>query len=158
MDILPAFTFEPNDVSSDAKSVKPNFEGYSYGGSIELNLMMISMVQPYILAGYTAYKKTEETAPDEFEDSPEEYPLTFGTMIAIKEGIELLAQLDWVLNKDTKKWAETDKSVAVGLNIMLNDNLELITEFGRSLKTEDEDGNEVSPAGWAISVGAIYAL
>ncbi|MDY6934026.1 MAG: hypothetical protein SVZ03_07375, partial [Spirochaetota bacterium] len=79
-DMLPAFTFVPNDIADNEKSAKPNFKGFSYGVSIEVNLTMISMLQPYLLAGYTNYNNTAETGDDEFDDDPYEAPLTFGTM------------------------------------------------------------------------------
>lgn len=158
IDILPAFTFEPNDVSDDMKSVKPNFTGFSYGVAVELNLMISPMIQPYFAFGYTAYKNTEEIADDEYDDSPAEYPLTIGAMMPASKTIEMLVQLDWTMNEDSNKWAENERSVALGVNILLKDNLELITEIGKSFMIEDEDGNEVSPEGWGIGFGVIYSI
>ncbi len=158
LDILPALTFEPNDVNDEGTSVKPNFQGLSYGAAVELNIMYSPVVQPYIIAGYTAYKDTAEVGDDEYEDDPYEIPLTFGVMVPVKEGMEVLAQLDWTLNEDTTAWAETDRSVSIGFNMMLTDNLELITEVGMGLAVEDEDGNEVALASYGIGIGAIYAL
>ncbi len=157
LDILPGLTFEPNDVNDDFTSVKPNFKGYSYGAAVELNIMSLKSVQPYIVAGYTAYSKTTEVGEDEYEDDPYEIPLTFGIMVPVKEGMEVLAALDWTLNEETKAWAETDRGLALGLNVGLAENLELITELGMSFAVEDSEGNEISSAGYGIGIGAIYA-
>jgi len=70
----------------------------------------------------------------------------------------MLVQLDWTMNEDSNKWAENERSVALGANILLKDNLELITEIGKSFMIEDEDGNEVSPEGWGIGFGVIYSI
>ncbi len=158
LDILPALTFEPNDVNDEGTSVKPNFQGLSYGAAVELNIMYSSVIQPYIIAGYTGYKDTAEVGDDEYEDDPYDLPLKLGIMVPLGEGMELLAQLDWTLNEDTKAWVETDRSISLGFNMMLTDNLELITEIGMGLKVEDENGNEAAPANTGLGIGAIYAL
>lgn len=158
IDILPLLFFEPNDVADDGKSAKPDFNGMSFGCAVEINFMMIEKFQPYLVIGYTGYRNDVETAPDEFESSCDEYPIAAGFMIPAAEGKEILGQIDWCISEDTKKWAECERSLSLGVNVMLNDNLELITELSRSLEIEDENGETESPSGWGVSIGAIYAL
>jgi opacity protein-like surface antigen len=158
IDILPLLFFEPNDVADDGKSAKPDFKGMSFSCAAEINFIMMEKFQPYIIIGYAGYRNDVETTPDEFESSPDEFPIAAGFMIPAAEGIEVLGQIDWLMNEDSKKWTENERSFTVGVNIMLKDNLELITELSRSLEIIDENGETESPAGWGASIGAIYAL
>ncbi len=172
IDLMPEFSLAPNNVSDNGKSITPNFKGYSYGASIEVNITSFSMFQPYFAGGFINYRNTTELdnveyddpvltelmKSEEFADDPYEIPLTIGFMMPVKDGVEFLAQLDWSLNEDTKKWKETDRSAAIGLNVMLIDNLELILEWSKGLIVEDNDGNVVTPRSWGIGIGAIYAL
>ncbi len=158
VNIIPGFVFEPNDLSDDGKTVKPDYKGLSYGAAFELNFMMLNKFQPFFIFGINFNKRNEEIAPDEFEDGATEYPFIVGFMIPIAEGIEFIGQLEWVMNEDTKKWSETERTIAAGVNFALNENLELNTEVNRTLKVEESDGEETDPATWKIGLGVTYAL
>lgn len=158
VDIMPALNFEPNDVDNDGKSVKPDFKGISFCCAVEINFLIIEIFQPYIVLGYTNYRKNVETGPGEFESSCDEYPLAAGFMIPVREGIEVLSQIDWMMNEDSKNWSENERSISAGMNIMLNDNLEITTEIRRSLRIEGENNDTDIPSGWGASIGTIYAL
>ncbi|MBN2039391.1 MAG: hypothetical protein JW864_05080 [Spirochaetes bacterium] len=158
VDILPAFTFEPNDVSDDMKSVKPDFKGFSYGISAELNITTSPMIQPYFILGYTGYKNNEEIAPDEYDDSPAEYPLTIGTSMPATERLEMLVQLEWIMNEDTAVFYRNERYLTLGLNFMLKDNIELLTEINKNYRVKDKSGNEATPEGWGLGIGLIYLL
>jgi len=151
IDLLPFFSFESNKISDDQKTVKPNFKGFSYGGSIEFNCMMLEIIQPYFLAGYTNYHNSSQGSDNNYYDDPFEFPLSAGILFKIKEGVDVLAQLDWTPSEDNKKWVETNRSVVIGLNVMLSENLEIILDYW-------DDHLIHTHKNWGIGVGAILAL
>jgi len=154
-DIMPSFSFEANETSTNEKKRYPNFQGLSYGISFEINFTMFNPIQPYLVFGINKYYQNEKTN-NVFEDGETEFPITFGFMIPIREGIELFLQLDWNLTENNQKWNKTKRSFELGLNVILTKKLELITGFATNLAIKVN--TEKIPISYDINIGFIYAL
>ena len=83
--------------------------------------------------------------------------LVIGFVLPIKEGLEFLAQANWAPTQDFDRyrrnykwrtWTGAERGIAIGLNIMATENLEVITEFGW-----EHEANQ-----YTIAAGLIYAL
>jgi hypothetical protein len=140
MDILPGFALDP--CKTRDRLTYSDGKAFTYGVNLEFNLMSLKAFQPYIQTGIeTSYVK----------DSDDRYtyacPLALGIMMPVAEKAELLFQFTWKPT-DVDTWKDEEREAAIGLNIMILENLELTTQAGYELSEE--------AAG--ISLGLIYAL
>jgi hypothetical protein len=140
MDILPGFALDPH--RTENRTTYCDGRAFTYGVNLEFNLMALKAFQPYIQTGIeTSYIK----------DSDDKYacacPLALGVMMPVAEKAQLLFQFTWKPT-DADRWKNEEREAAAGLNIMILENLELITEAGYELSEE--------AAG--VSLGLIYAL
>jgi hypothetical protein len=138
-DIMPYGSYTSQKTSGEMSY--PGFESYSVGADLELNFMFFKAFQPYFLAGY-CYEYDSNT-----EDGKWSAPLTLGVLHPVSEGVEFLAQFSATPCR-AGKWDTIDRSISAGVNFMLTEKVEVITEAGWEMTAKE----------FSTSIGVIYAL
>ncbi len=138
-DIMPYGNYTSQKTSGEMSY--PGFENYSVGADLELNFMFFKAFQPYFLAGYS-YDYDSNAEEDSWSA-----PLTLGFMHPVSEGVEFLAQFSATPCK-AGKWDTIDRNISAGINFMLTEKVEGITEAGWEMTAKE----------FSTSIGIIYAL
>lgn len=125
----------------DPKISYPNGDKWTFGVDFEFNLTALSLIQPYLQFGfdmnYNAHppKDSNDKAGDSLLW---EIPLALGAVVPVTDTVEFLVQFstgvktDWNDEGKAKvaKWSEMDKTLGCGLNFMITERLEGLTEVG----------------------------
>jgi hypothetical protein len=65
-----------------------------------------------------------------------ELPLAPGLLFPVKEGTEILIEVDWT-HAMGATWKESERFIAAGFNQKITDNLEFISEAGREFSNKE---------------------
>jgi len=138
-DIMPSISFDANRGSEGFSY--PGFDAFTAGLSLEFNCMAIAAFQPYLLMGFEG--SYDYLAEDDFSYA---FPLAVGAMLPVKDKIEVLMQLSWSPNNESV-WMDADREVAVGVNAMATEELEVISQVGYNFLDKN----------FGVTLGLIYA-
>lgn len=81
------------------------------------------------------------------------YPITAGLLFPVYDGVELITGYDWFQYEDND--IREERSASVGLNILLTDEFELISEYRQTLDTEEDKWNSSVTVGFILTMEKI---
>lgn len=140
-----AFDLQPNgsmDACCHSGHISyPTMKLWAFGLDTEFNLKAVPGIQPYFRTGIGGNYHTDR------DELHWHIPLAVGAMIPLPKKSEFFLQAAWTPEKESP-WSGSERTIALGLNVMTRAGLELITELGW----------EFSNRNLSLGIGLIYAL
>lgn len=139
-DVMPGFSFDAN--STEGRFGYPGFNAFTASLVFEFNCMALKKFQPYMHIGFEgSYNYKDE------DDSSFAFPIDIGFMIPVNDKTEFFLQLGWA-PADESAWLDVDREIAVGVNVVAAEGLEVISQAGYEFNEKE----------FVVSIGLIYAL
>lgn len=163
LDIMPNVGVEASKARTDGADTTisyPNGNIWTFGVDFEFNLTMMAVVQPYVQFGFNMahYAHPDGLAGgiDGADSLMWNIPLALGIAMPVSDTVEFLVQFsatvetEWDEKGKSKVlgWGDMNRHLACGLNFMMTEHLEGLTEVGWEFT-----GNEFN-----MMAGLIYSL
>jgi len=123
------------------------FNSFGLTPGLELNFDLANDLK---LAGLYLRAEEEITGSENEDDTLYTTSLTGGLYYSFNENLQILSEFDWSYNHEEDK--DSIGGIALGINYLLTDDIELISQAYFDIPEDDEDFS------WGVNIGFVAAL